>query len=111
MKPFFAAATAAATVAFTRPASADQALTLEAALTRARERAPAIIAAAAALDEARARALGAAVLLHDNPEVEGSAGARFADHATLLEGSFGIRQVFELGGQRQARIDAAGAAV
>jgi cobalt-zinc-cadmium efflux system outer membrane protein len=89
----------------------ENGLTLDQAMARARERAPAIVAARSAIDEARGRLIGASVLLRDNPEVEGGAGARLVERGELLEGNFGVRQVFELGGRRGARIASATAAV
>jgi len=56
---------------------------LRTALARARERAPAAIAAHARIDEARARRIGAGVLLTQNPELEVGAGRRFGDPNTL----------------------------
>lgn len=56
---------------------------LPTALARARERAPAAIAARARIDEARARRIGAGVLLTQNPELEVGAGRRFGDPNTL----------------------------
>lgn len=56
---------------------------LRTALARARERAPAAIAARARIDEARARRIGAGVLLTQNPELEVGAGRRFGDPNTL----------------------------
>jgi len=113
MKLLLAAACAAALlITWPRCTEAEESgLTLEQALARARERAPAIAAAKGRIDEARGRLVGASVLLRDNPEIEGSAGARITDHGELLEGSFGIRQLFELGGRRSARIAGASAAI
>ena len=85
-------------------------LTFEQTLALARERAPAVVAARASIDEARGRAVGAAVLLRDNPVVDGAAGSRFkADGDQSLEARLGVGQVFEVGGQRAARISGADA--
>src|SRR5512135_20266 len=112
MKHPLAAACVAALIVWPRLGVADEnVLTLEQAMARARERAPAIVAAHGAIDEARGRLIGASVLLRDNPEIEGGAGARMVGQGELLEGNFGIRQVFELGGRRDARIASATAAV
>jgi cobalt-zinc-cadmium efflux system outer membrane protein len=113
MKLSLAAACAAALlIAWPRCTVAEESgLTLEQALARAREHAPAIAAAKGRIDEARGRLVGASVLFRDNPEIEGSAGARMTDHGELLEGSFGVRQLFELGGRRRARIAGASAAI
>jgi cobalt-zinc-cadmium efflux system outer membrane protein len=113
MKPLLAAVCAAALlISWQRCGAADDvSLTLEQALARARERAPAIAAARGLIDEARGRLLGASVLLRANPEIEGAAGARMTDSGDLLEGSIAVRQVFELGGRRSARVAAANAAI
>ena len=112
MKHLLAAVCAAALTLWPRSGVAeDETLTLEGALARARERAPAIVAAGGAIEEARGRLVGASVLLRDNPEIEASAGARMTDRGELLEGSLGVRQLFELGGRRAARIAGANAAV
>ena len=112
MNQTLAAVCAAAVVLWPRLSGAAAGeLTLDAALARARDRAPSILAAQAAIDEARARLVGATVLLRDNPEIDGGAGARFLGDGTLLEGNLGVRQVFELGGRRTARIAGATAAV
>ena len=95
------------TIAFAQPPT----LTLEEALERARAHAPAVLAARDAVDEARGRLVGASVLLRDNPELEGAAGARLLEDGTLLEGDFGLVQFFELGGQRGARTAGAQAGV
>src|SRR5262245_949759 len=95
------------TIALTQP----PALSLEDALARARTHAPALLAARDAIDEARGRLLAASVLLRENPELEGAAGARFLDDSTLLEGDAGVLQFFELGGQRNARMAGAQAGV
>lgn len=108
MKHLLTAACAAALAVWPRLGAAEEnILTLDQALARARERAPAIIAARAAIDEARGRLTGASVLLRDNPEIEAGAGARVVEHGELLEANLGVRQVFELGGRRGARIASA----
>lgn len=85
-------------------------LTFEQTLALARDRAPTVVAARAAIEEARGRASGAAVLLRDNPIIDGAAGARFkSQDEDSLEARLGLTQVFELGGQRAARMSAAGA--
>lgn len=106
-----AATLVAALLAWPRFSAAEDTLTFDEALARARERAPAIVAARSAIEEARGRLTGASVLLRDNPEVEGGAGARLIQNGDLLEANLGVRQVFELGGQRGARMAGATAAV
>jgi cobalt-zinc-cadmium efflux system outer membrane protein len=85
-------------------------LSLDDVIAIARQRAPAIVAARARIDEARGRLTGAAVLLRANPEVEGAAGARTGG-GDLLQAEVGVTQFFETGGQRSARIAAARAEV
>jgi cobalt-zinc-cadmium efflux system outer membrane protein len=91
--------------------SATDALTLEGALAIARERAPRLLSAAARIDESRGRLAGASPLLQENPVLDTGAGRRFSDQGDTLEASAGIRQNFELGGQRRARIAGAEAGV
>jgi cobalt-zinc-cadmium efflux system outer membrane protein len=86
-------------------------LTLDAVLARARERAPAVLAARVQIDEARGRLRAAAVLLRDNPQIEGAGGARATGRGEQLEGDVGVKQMFEVGGQRAARIAGAEAGV
>ena len=112
MKHLLAAVCAAALTVGPRLAVAEEiTLTLDEALARARQRAPAIMAARAAIDEARGRLTGASVLLRDNPEIEAGAGARVIESGQLLEANLGVRQVFELGGRRAARVASATAGV
>jgi cobalt-zinc-cadmium efflux system outer membrane protein len=82
---------------------------LPTAISRARERAPDAIAAAARIDEARAAGAGAGVWFEANPEVEVGAGRRFGDPATTpIEAR--LDQPLELG-RRGARIRVADAGV
>lgn len=113
MKPLLPAACAAALLAILPRyvAAEDNGLTLQQALARARERAPTIAAAKLRIDETRGRVIGASVLLRDNPEIEAAAGVRMRDEGNLAEGDVGVRQLFEIGGQRGARITSAEAAV
>ena len=111
MQHSVAATLVAALVAWPRLSAAEDTLTFDDALARARERAPAIVAARSAIEQARGRLTGASALLRENPEVEGGAGARMVESGDLLEANLGVRQVFELGGQRSARIAGATAAV
>jgi len=112
MKHLLAAVCAAALTVGPRLAVAEEiTLTLDEALARAHQRAPAIVAARAAIDEARGRLTGASVLLRDNPEIEAGAGARVIESGQLLEANLGVRQVFELGGRRAARVESATAGV
>lgn len=86
-------------------AAQETALTIDQALTLARERAPRLVSARGRIDEARGRLVGASVSLRTNPSVEAGAGYRSgADGQRSAEGSFTVTQGFEIGGQRGARI-------
>jgi cobalt-zinc-cadmium efflux system outer membrane protein len=103
------AATAALSL-WTHPAAwAQQPLTLERALARAREQNPAIVSARGRVEEARARRRGASAL-RDNPVVEASAGRR-RDENLPADLELEVSQTLELGGRRGARTAAAEAAV
>jgi cobalt-zinc-cadmium efflux system outer membrane protein len=82
-------------------------LTLDAAFARARERAPQILSARAAIGEARGRLTGASPLLHDNPSLTSTLGRRRTLGEQIEDRVFGISQGIELGGQRGARIASA----
>jgi cobalt-zinc-cadmium efflux system outer membrane protein len=88
-------------------ASADEGLTLDAAIGRARSRTPAVLGAVRRLEEARARR-SAQPFLRDNPEVDAAIGRRTEgpDNAEL-----GVSQTLEIGGARGARLALADAAV
>jgi len=88
--------------------SAQESLTLEAALARARTHSPALLAARARVEEARARLRGAS-RPRDNPQLEGAAGRRESGAAWDLE--VGLSQPLELGGRRKARVAGAQAAL
>ncbi len=93
-------------------AARGEALTLDRALALARERAPTVVAAQFAIGEARGRLAGAAVLLRDNPVLDGAAGPRLKGQGgESLEARLGFSQALELGGKRGARVDAAEADV
>src|SRR5262245_30796547 len=93
------------------PGSGETFLTLEQALERARERAPALLAARARIEEARGRLRGASILLRDNPVVETMGGPRLKDSGSIADAEVEVTQVFELGGRRSARIAGAEAGV
>jgi len=101
-----AAAVGAALLLCGSPVGATE-LTLDQALALARERAPAIAAARARIDEARGRATGAAIPLRDNPIVDVAVGSRGGS----VDAEVGIGQNFELGGQPGARREGAAAGV
>lgn len=92
-------------------ASQDQTLTLDQALARARERAPAIVAARARIDEARGRMVAASVLLRDNPVIEAAAGPHSTANGHETDVDLAVQQAFELGGRRTARMAGAQANV
>ena len=108
----------ACSLAAARPGAAQDAagprtydLTLEAALGLARTRSPLVRAARARIGEAQGRLLGAEVFLPANPTLEVGSGRRFGPAQTSTDLDVGLGQMFELGGQRSARIAAAAAAV
>jgi cobalt-zinc-cadmium efflux system outer membrane protein len=77
-------ACAALMLAVAHPAHAGPLdIDLRTAVTRARERAPAAIAALARIEDARAQRIGAGVRFTQNTEVQVGGGARFGDPRTL----------------------------
>lgn len=80
-------------------------------LIRAREQAPQIVSAKLALDEVRARLIGAGLRLQQNPEIDVALGNRNgdADRSTDLE--LGISQRFEPRSRRVARLGGVNAAI
>lgn len=93
----------------TAPGTCEVALTLEQALTRAREQAPSVVSARARIEESRAR-LGAASLLRD-PEMDAAAGRAISGDGPSERVDVGILQHLEIGGRRSARIGVARAEV
>jgi outer membrane protein, heavy metal efflux system len=85
--------------------ASQEALTLEQALSRARQRAPALLSARARIDESRAR-LSAASLIR-NPEVEAAAGGAISGEPRSAKIDAGLLQDVQLGGRRSSRIDVA----
>jgi cobalt-zinc-cadmium efflux system outer membrane protein len=92
-------------------AAQGRSVTLADVLARAREHAPRIVSARLALEETRARAIGAAPRLQHNPELDAWVGSRNgpADRSTDFE--LGVAQAFEPGARRTARVDGARAAM
>jgi cobalt-zinc-cadmium efflux system outer membrane protein len=88
---------------------AQETLTLEQALLRARERAPSVLSARARVDEARARWSAASLLFRENPEVDGEAGRPSSGDDRSTQFEVGLLQNLELGGRRSARMGIAGA--
>jgi len=78
MRVFLPRLTLAVSIALIGPtaSAAQESLTLEQALERAREGSPSVLAARARIEEARARLAGASLLLRENPELEAAAGGR-----------------------------------
>jgi cobalt-zinc-cadmium efflux system outer membrane protein len=114
MRRIRVAALAAAALGFhAAPAAAQHHdLTLEGALALARERAPGIVAADAAIGEARGRLTGASVWLRENPVVQGALGTRLTgDGADTRAARASILQPLEVAAQRGARVRGAESAV
>jgi cobalt-zinc-cadmium efflux system outer membrane protein len=86
-------------------------LSLEEALARAREQAPAVSIARARIEEARGRLVGARIRFRDNPVVDVGTGPRNTEAGTLTDLDVGFAQLFETGGQRAARIAGAEAGI
>ena len=108
----------ACSIAVAQPAAAGQAeeprsydLTLKQALDVARSRAPSIRAARLRSAEAHGQLLGASRALRSNPTLDVGGGVRMGPSGVGPEIDIGVGQVFELGGQRAARIDAASAGI
>lgn len=83
---------------------AQESLTLEQALTRARERTSSVLSARARIEEARARLSAASLLFPENPEVDAAAGGSTLQGDRNEKVDVGIMQNLELGGRRSARI-------
>lgn len=85
-------------------------LTLEEALQRARQSAPAVVAARMRIDEARGRVTGAALRMTTNPTLDVEAGRRSGEVSSTDYG-FAVGQDLDLPQRRRARVDAANAFV
>ena len=85
-------------------------LTLSEALSRARERAPEIVSARLAIDEARARLAGA-THRQLNPEVDFAAGDRQGNGERSTDLDVGFSQSFEPGQRRSSRQAMANASI
>lgn len=92
------------------PAWAQVPLTLSEALSRARERAPEIVSARLAIDEARARLAGA-THRQLNPDVDFAAGNRQGNGERSTDLDVGFSQSFEPGQRRSAREAMANASI
>ena len=92
------------------PAWAQAPLTLSEALSRARERAPEIVSARLAVDEARARLAGA-THRQLNPDVDFAAGNRQGNGERSTDLDIGFSQSFEPGQRRSSREAMANASI
>src|SRR5262245_13295620 len=93
------------------PAHGQSTLTYQQALTIARERAPRVAIARARIDEARGRLTGAQIRFRENPTFDASVGPRWLETDVVTDFDIGVGHMYELGGRRAARIDAAEAGV
>lgn len=91
-------------------AVAAQTLTLSDVIARARDQAPRVVSARLAIEEARARRIGANIRPF-NPEIEGGLGNRRGNGTTTLDLDVGISQRFEPAGRRAARLAGADASI
>jgi cobalt-zinc-cadmium efflux system outer membrane protein len=89
----------------------DTPLTLQDVLNRARERAPQIVSARLAVDEARGRLAGARLRAPSNPEIAGGLGNRTGAGTRSTDFDLGIVQALEPSSRRAARIDGANAEI
>jgi cobalt-zinc-cadmium efflux system outer membrane protein len=89
----------------------DTPLTLQDVLIRARERAPQIVSARLAVDEARSRLAGARLRTPSDPEIAAGLGNRTGADMRWTDVDLGIGQAFEPSSRRAARIDGANAEI
>ena len=95
-----------------RPSSAQVSIVnVEQVLARAREQAPDIVTARLALDEVRARLVGASLRLQDNPEIDGALGRRQGNGDGSTDLQLGISQRLEPRSRRTARVAGVNAAI
>ena len=92
-------------------AAQSRPLTLAEVLSSARATAPQIVMARLALEEARARHLGASVRFQTNPELDFALGNRDATDRRSTDFQLGVGQTFEPGSRRSARLAGATAAL
>jgi len=95
----------------TSTAAQGRSMTLADVLARAREQAPQIVSARLALEETRARLVGASVRSQRNPELDAWVGNRNAPTEQFTDFQFSLAQGFEPGARRSARIAGANAAI
>jgi len=104
-------ATIAVALSAASAAHAQTALTLADVLARARERAPQLVSARLALDEARGRLIGASLRAQTNPELDAQTGNRQSTNRRWTDLEVGLTQRLEPGSRRSARIDGANAVI
>jgi len=98
-------------VSGTSAAHAQTAMTLADVLNLARERAPQVVSARLALDEARGRLTGASLRAPTNPELVVQTGNRQAPGSRWTDLEVGVTQMLEPGSRRSARMAGANAAI
>jgi cobalt-zinc-cadmium efflux system outer membrane protein len=86
-------------------------LTLADVIARARDQAPQIVSARLAVDETRARLIGASLRQQANPALDVAVGNRNGPDSRFTDFELGIGQAFEPGGRKTARIASANAAI
>jgi cobalt-zinc-cadmium efflux system outer membrane protein len=86
-------------------------MTLSEVLARAREQAPQILSARLALEETRARLVGASLRYQSNPKLDAWFGNRNGPSDRFTEFQVGLAQELETGARRSARIAGANAAI
>ena len=92
-------------------AAQGRGMTLSDVLTRAREQAPQIVSARLALEETRARLIGASLRFQNNPELDAWVGNRNGPTDRSTDYQFGFAQLLEPSGRRSARVEGANAAI
>ncbi|HWK11280.1 MAG TPA: TolC family protein [Vicinamibacterales bacterium] len=92
-------------------AAQGRSMTLADVLARAREQAPQIVSARLALEETRARLIGASLRQQNNPELDAAVGNRNGPSDRFTDFQLGVAQAFEPGARRSARIEGANAAI
>jgi cobalt-zinc-cadmium efflux system outer membrane protein len=102
---------AAAVVVCAAQAAAQQGLSLDQVLARARAQAPQVLSAAARIEEARSRMIGARLRARENPTVETVIGPRLSDGSRSTDFDVSAGQLFEPGSRRTARIAGAEAGI
>ena len=92
-------------------AAQGRSMALADVLARAREQAPQIVSARLALEETRARLIGASLRQQNNPELDAAVGNRNGPSDRFTDFQLGVAQAFEPGARRSARIEGANAAI